>query len=298
MSCQMQDAPLVLSDNAASAGGGNSTVDPACYSNSYTFNSDGTELTLTIADAGCAKSISHMLFKFNGIAAGKTCAERPAADLQLTLANITSFTVNGSDAMASGYLGVTEGQGTSCYGIFTNPFIKLAKAPNVFPVVIKIGFDVQVTDGQFLIKAGTSCIGSSLSNYSVSRQCIDAPKCYKEDTGWAAGSRYVTRGNWATFTAYTAGSVNIYAGQNKFAGTATMSAVTNGNVTITMKLNDGWSLQEVSNPVKIQGYSTAPSGNPSPGRFASKGTSLTVTLPAANFYGIHLDVRQAVECPN
>ncbi|MFM7329768.1 MAG: hypothetical protein ACKO3B_13680, partial [Bacteroidota bacterium] len=67
---------------------------------------------------------------------------------------------------------------------------------------------------------------------------------------------------------------------------------------ITIALNPGWSLQEVINPVKIQGYDTAPSGNPSPGRFASKGSSLTVTVPAKAYYGIHLDVRQAVACPN
>jgi len=68
-------------------------------------------------------------------------------------------------------------------------------------------------------------------------------------------------------------------------------------VTITISLNSGWSLQEVSNPVKIMGYDNAPSGNPSPGRFTSKGSSLTVTVPEARFYGIHLDVREAVACP-
>ena len=78
-----------------------------------------------------------------------------------------------------------------------------------------------------------------------------------------------------------------------------MSAVgADGKVTITIKLNDGWSLQEVSNPVKIQGYDATPAvGNPSHGRFASKGSSLTVKVPAATYYGIDLDVRQAVDCP-
>jgi hypothetical protein len=164
-------------------------------------------------------------------------------------------------------------------------------------VTVVITLDTKSSGGAFLIKASTVCYGADNENFAFSYDCDEQP-CYeyRSETAWANGPRYVSRGNWATYTPYAAGTVNVYAGQNMLAGTATMSAVSDGNVTITIALEAGWSLQDDSNPVKIQGYSVAPSGNPSPGRFANKGTSLTVTVPAANFYGIHLDVQKAVQC--
>lgn len=131
--------------------------------------------------------------------------------------------------------------------------------------------------------------------------------CYQQETAWAAGTRYVKKGNWATYTPYqypTTTAIKLYAGQTYEAGSVTFSDVVNGNITITITLGSDWSLQvdEYGNilpeAVKIQGYETTPpASNPSPGQFAYKGNSLTVTVPAFNFYGIHLDVRKQVVCP-
>jgi hypothetical protein len=113
------------------------------------------------------------------------------------------------------------------------------------------------------------------------------------ETAWAAGSRYVNRGNWATYTPYVADStVILYAGQTMEAGTVHFSAVDgDGNILITITLNAGWQLEDVYESVKIQGYNTAPSGNPAPGLFTTyKGEELSVTVPAYNFYGVHLNV--------
>ena len=289
--CQVQDDPMVLSDDAASAPSKPPTT-AASYSTTYTFSADGKTLTMVINDAdGNAKDVSHLNFKFSDCGGNA-----------LTVDNITSITGNGTDYMAK--LGATEGQGNDCFGLLTDPFVKLDQGFTGFPVTIVIGFDTPIKNGNYLLKAGSSksptgggCFGLNDPNYSFSRDCTPPPTCYQEDSAWGTGSRYVTRGNWATYTAATVGTANVYAGQSKFAGVATISANVGGNRTISITLNPGWSLQEVSNPVKIQGYSAAPSGNPSPGRFASKGSSLTVTVPSANFYGIHLDVRQAVACP-
>ena len=121
--------------------------------------------------------------------------------------------------------------------------------------------------------------------------------CYQEETAWTQGAKYVSRGNWATYTAKTAGTVTLYAGQTLPAGTATLT-VNGTTVTIAISLNAGWSLQDVTEPVKIQGYTVAPTGNPSPGLFTTyKGTELLVTVPVYNFYGIHLDVRKVIDCP-
>ncbi len=133
-------------------------------------------------------------------------------------------------------------------------------------------------------------------------------QCYQEETAWAANGnqpgslRYTTRGNWATYLASpSSGSktVNIYAGQNIYVGTATITRL-NGNVDIDITLEGGWELNSAkSETVKIQGYTSAPSGNPAPGKFTTyKGNALVdISAPYFNFYGIHLDVRKSINCP-
>lgn len=123
--------------------------------------------------------------------------------------------------------------------------------------------------------------------------------CYDDETAWATGPRYVTRGNWATYTAYdgAAKEVILYAGQTYDAGTVNFSAVNEG-VKITITLNPGFILNpDTDEAVKIQGYNSAPSGNPAPGKFDTyKGNETTITVDAFFFYGIHLDVLREVEC--
>ena len=134
---------------------------------------------------------------------------------------------------------------------------------------------------------------------------VDASICYKlrdiceevtcsAETAWAFGPRYVTRGNWATYTPYVPNStVTIYAGQTMNIGTAHFSAIVNGEVTITINLTGDWSFNDVPSALKIQGYDVAPSGNPAPGlfehHFNSAGSAESVTVPAANFFGVHID---------
>lgn len=123
--------------------------------------------------------------------------------------------------------------------------------------------------------------------------CWNPEVVCKYETAWAKGTRYVQKGNWAMYVPYsgTAKTVDLMAGQSYVAGTVSFSAPADGYVTITINLTGGWSLQSVSEPVKIQGYNTAPSGNPSPGLFTTyKGANTTVMVPAYNFYGVHLDV--------
>lgn len=282
-----EESSVIPSDDASSSGGPPETT-AASYATTYTWNADGTSLTMVINDAdGNAKNVSHFNFKISDCDGNA-----------LTVDNISGIFGNGVDYMNQ--LGSSEGQGNRCFGLLADPFVKLDQGFNGFPVTVVINFDTPVKSFNYILKGGNDCFGLNLPAYSTTRDCTPPPACYDEDSAWSNGQRYVTRGNWATFTKYEDGgtTANIYGGQTKFAGVASFSAESGGNVTITITLNSGWSLQEVSNPVKIQGYNAAPSGNPSPGRFASKGSSLTVTVPKADFYGVHLDVRQAVQCPN
>ncbi len=111
--------------------------------------------------------------------------------------------------------------------------------------------------------------------------------CYDDETAWATGPRYVTRGNWATYTEYEDGlGVILYAGQTYDAGTVNFSAVNEG-VKITITLNPGFILNpDTDEAVKIQGYhSLPPSKNPSPGLFGTyRGTLLEITVPEFAFY--------------
>lgn len=147
----------------------------------------------------------------------------------------------------------------------------------------------------------------------------EPPVCYASDTAWGAGSRYLTRGNWGTYTAYEPNkTVNFYAGQTKLAGTVNFSAIVGGKVTITITLNEGWRFRmkpandvegKYANNVHVNGYVVAPVQiTPIPGTFPSakvaEGSSTTIEVPAYtltgeqyNFYGVHAAVESVVACP-
>lgn len=85
---------------------------------------------------------------------------------------------------------------------------------------------------------------------------------------------------------------DIWAGQTIDVGYVTISEPnTDGDVTITINLEGGWTLQAVTEPVKIQGYDVLPSERPSAGLFTTyKGDQLVVTVPSSAYFVIHLDV--------
>lgn len=139
-------------------------------------------------------------------------------------------------------------------------------------------------------------------------------ECWADETAWAAGKRYTPRGNWATYTSYSGEPkcVLLYAGQTMDAGDVCFSAPVNGEVTISIQLNEGWRFAMYpvddedgepvwDNNVKVQDYASAPSGNPEPGLFmwkqVAEGASTSIDAPRNYFYGVHVDVEHLVECP-
>jgi hypothetical protein len=125
---------------------------------------------------------------------------------------------------------------------------------------------------------------AGLSNLTFCWNPIDqgGNECFADETAWAAGARYVTRGNWATYTQYPTGPVTLWAGQTMNAGSVSFSTAVDNVVTIKVTLNEGWrfALQPVGenpdmspiydNNLKGQDYSVKPSGNPAPGLFLWK----------------------------
>ena len=144
---------------------------------------------------------------------------------------------------------------------------------------------------------------SNLTFCWVFEKCDTPPSdCWKDETAWAAGSRYVRQGNWATYTPYVPDSpVTLFAGQTLEAGTVSFSTPVDGMIDITISLNLGWRFAIVDENVKVQDYATVPSGSPNPGGFAHKATAsenpFTITVPANEFYGVHVDVERSVPCP-
>jgi hypothetical protein len=242
---------------------------------------DGYNFTLTIDQSG-AQDISHMIVQLVG------------CDGEfLTLENFTSAKVNGTDWP------LVATTGTDCK--YETPFVKFDDFDfNGGVVVVEFTVDVQTSGGNFLIKSGQGCF-----EYGIAGSCAKEEKCYEfnDDTAWSAGSRYSARGNWATFTAFTANTtVTLFAGQSSAAGTVSFSAVVDGMVTITISLTGDYVFADVNENVKVQDYTSAPSGNPNPGGFAHKGaasgSSFSLTVPANKFYGVHADVGRwlEVEC--
>lgn len=141
---------------------------------------------------------------------------------------------------------------------------------------------------------------------SLSLKCTTTDNC-KSETAWAKGKRYTPRGNWATYTPLPTnppdangllGCYSVWAGKNMYAGYVCFYEE-GDDIRIFIGLFECWSFQDVSEPIKIQGYNDPPpSENPNPGGFTTyKGDGeilsygYQVIVPKYNFYGIHLDVQ-------
>ena len=118
--------------------------------------------------------------------------------------------------------------------------------------------------------------------------CANHIPDYQEETAY--GGNTMGSGNpwWYYFNKSIAGPQHIYAGQQQTDGTVEIV----GNQLI---INLGsWSLQDVSQPVKIKGFAEAPVNWEPPGLFDIKTNSLTIDLTGYvyDFYIIHLDIRK------
>lgn len=145
---------------------------------------------------------------------------------------------------------------------------------------------------------------------NVHVQCV----IFDDETAWAANTTAGTfpynkkGGNWATYVQYPKNMpvtkvYNVYAGQTMLIGTATVTPIGGGMVTVTVDLTGDWDYADAVSNLKIQTYNSAPSGNPSPGLFTYK-TTCTMDpctsgpIPLANYYGIHVDVGRWIPDPN
>ena len=194
--------------------------------------------------------------------------------------------------------------GPITWSTVNNTFVSWSGVHGGLAVILKggPGANVYFYDASYTYDSGLASPpnpGGNIPTLSNITFCWNPPppqECeWIGETAWAAGSRYVSRGNWATYTPYVPGStVTLFAGQTMNAGTVSFSAPVGGMVEITVTLNSGWRFEAVDENVKIQDYAVAPSGHPAPGLFAHKGTAtgspFSVWVPQNNFYGVHVNV--------
>jgi hypothetical protein len=139
----------------------------------------------------------------------------------------------------------------------------------------------------------------SQTKQARARVDITCNQTWKGETATGQGPRYPRSANWFMFTPYSTQTVDLIAGQHHDAGDITMVRQ-NGSTKITFELHDGYRFAAVKENLKIEAFATAPTSYVAPGKFKGKFTVLTslrqvtVTVPTADFYGIHLDVERLV----
>ncbi|WP_062465296.1 hypothetical protein [Demequina soli] len=128
--------------------------------------------------------------------------------------------------------------------------------------------------------------------------CYCAPYSAGDNTAWAAGTKYVNKGNWGTYTRTSFESnPTIWAGRNNAAGVVIFHWVDSENLTIEIALAPGAKFAD-GDAVKIQPYAFGDPRlmqTPVPGHFELKydptdPSHFEVTVPLAYLYGIHLDI--------
>ncbi len=133
---------------------------------------------------------------------------------------------------------------------------------------------------------------AGLSNLTI---CYNLVPCQNLTCNWqeetAFGGDVAGSGNawWFALDASTSGTYPIYAGQQAVAGASIDYNATTD--VITINLGSNMQLQNVSEPVKVEGYNVLPTSRPAAGLFQLyKGTNLTVQGNGSAYYVVHLDV--------
>lgn len=168
------------------------------------------------------------------------------------------------------------------------------------PLVPQLAYPVNLASllGSTFYTGFSAATGGSRNAHLIDSWSFDLLCDWVGEAAWSDGSRYVQKGNWATYTPYVSDdSVTLYAGQSMEAGTVHFSAVDDGYVTITITLNAGWRFADVEENVKVEGYEVPPIRKPKPGKFTWKDDADTspyeIVVDAAGYYGVQVDVEWA-----
>jgi hypothetical protein len=168
-------------------------------------------------------------------------------------------------------------------------------------VIVKGGPQANVyyyNDGQSSDSGLTSPVNASgnaagLSNLTICYnlvECQSNEECdWQSETAFGGGIEGAGSAWWFAIDASVSGSYPIYAGQQPVAGASVNYDATSDQITIV--LGSSMQLQNVSEPVKVEGYDLLPSSRPAAGLFELyKGSNLSIQGNGSNYYVVHLDV--------
>lgn len=153
--------------------------------------------------------------------------------------------------------------------------------------------DGQSSDSGLASPVNSSGNPAGLSNLTICYnlvECTTVTECdWQEETAFGGSTAGDGSAWWYAMDASTSGTYPIYAGQVAVPG-ASVVYDANSDL-ITINLGPQMQLQDVNEPVKVEGYNTLPASRPVAGLFdLYKGTSLSVQGNGSAFYVIHLDV--------
>ena len=139
---------------------------------------------------------------------------------------------------------------------------------------------------------------ADLSNLSFCLYEVECPEeevCWAEETAWAGFEVGGGSAWWYFIDTEVAGPYPLYAGQELVEGASV--SIVDGMLTIS--LGENLALQEVDEPVKIQGYNVIPTRRPNAGGFTTYKGAETADINVAGFryVAVHLDALVKVECP-
>lgn len=150
------------------------------------------------------------------------------------------------------------------------------------------------TDSGLASPIGTGSVPCVLENltFCYNLEPCEEEKCYGgSETAFGGNNEGGGKAWWFYYDVETGGEQTIWAGQHMDAGSV---EYVGGQIMINL---DGWGLEDDSEAVKIQGYDTPPSKRQPAGKFTTyKGMSLNPEVESFDYYVIHLDVLQEVEC--
>jgi len=151
-------------------------------------------------------------------------------------------------------------------------------------------YEGQSSDSGLTSPVNASGSAAGLSNLTICYNLVACQSCnWTEETAYAGGTAGSGNAWWYALDAAQSGTYPIYAGQVAVDGASvTYNASTD---VITINLGSNAQLQNVSEPVKVEGYNVLPTSRPASGLFQLyKGSDLTVQGNGSAFYVVHLDV--------
>lgn len=147
------------------------------------------------------------------------------------------------------------------------------------------------SDSGLVSPVNASGKAAGLSNLTICYNLIEceSAQCeWQEETAYGGNIEGEGSAWWFAMDASESGTYPIYAGQQIVSG-ATVSFDSTNDI-ITIDLGSNMQLQDVNEPVKVEGYNTLPTSRPESGLFQLyKGSDVSVQGNGSMYYVIHLD---------